>query len=492
MRGLVLLIALALVTVGCTSGPDPPPPDDGGDGDDGDTGALAGTTTDGDDGGDGGDGGADEDDPTDDEEAEAPPGPDDTGDDAPGPNGSVSVHYLDVGQGDASVWALPGGGVAIYDCGGSSEPVALAALEATLAELGLAPGDTIDLLVVSHGHLDHVRACDELLDRYHVAHLYDAFYNGTDTTQAYQAFRTKALAEGATLHGPWADPEVPSLEVFARGDAIVLPAAAHEAGLTATVLWPGELEDIDWDEIAEVSLVVRLSLGSVDLCFQGDIEDGQEQTIAALTEDLDCEVYLVGHHGSKHASSAVWLTALDPEWAVVSFGDNSFGHPTPEALCRVQAVGAEVYATHRLGDIVVTTDGTNVTVTPDQPEAIDYCATGASYWDGEAPSASEGPPLTVTARADPADPCRFSTVSVHVNVLDANDHPVAGATVETTWHYASSTPSETARTDPDGNATVSRSIGAASTSHTVTIDVRASHGTASGATTTSFTPRACP
>jgi beta-lactamase superfamily II metal-dependent hydrolase len=71
---------------------------------------------------------------------------------------------------------------------------------------------------------------------------------------------------------------------------------------------------------------------------------------------------------------------MGPSLALVSFGENSYGHPTADALCRVQQSGALVYATHRVGNLVARTDGVGITVSPSAPEMQDYCVAGASYW----------------------------------------------------------------------------------------------------------------
>ncbi len=74
-------------------------------------------------------------------------------------------------------------------------------------------------------------------------------------------------------------------------------------------------------------------------------------------------VLKVGHHGSKYSSSASFLKAVKPHIAVISVGaDNRFGHPAPETLARLAAVGATVYRTDQHGTIVVTTNGQTVDV----------------------------------------------------------------------------------------------------------------------------------
>lgn len=412
-------------------------------------------------------------------------------------SGEVRVHVLDVGQGDATVWQLPGDGIVLYDCGASASTADQDPVTRFLEdEIGLVPGDRIDLLIVSHGHLDHVRECEEVLEAYDVDQIVDLWYTGDDRTQAYRAFQAAVLAEGAGL---WTVEEVPEISDdrrLAAGDRLPLPAAAREAGLVAQVLWPPGPMVEAWDGIAEASVTVRLTHGTVDLCFQGDISTVQEAAILALAPGLGCEGYLVGHHGSAHASSQTWLAQLAPEAAVASFGDNPYGHPAPEALCRIQSADARLYTTHRLGTVTLTSDGGDLNVTPDRPEPRGYCQPGASYWD-QAPAQRSGgrPPidgeLTVEARPDRPEPCRYTDVTVHVHVTDGQENGVANATVETTWRFKTSSPQETAVTDADGRANLTRYISGASAGYTVEVEVRAWTGDHGGQTAASFTPQDC-
>ncbi|HUR63443.1 MAG TPA: MBL fold metallo-hydrolase [Candidatus Thermoplasmatota archaeon] len=295
------------------------------------------------------------------------------------PSGVLKVHYVNVGQGDGTIWELPGGGTVVFDCGPAAGSSAANPMATYLrATLGLAAGSHIHALVASHGHLDHIGGCQEIFQDYVVENVYDTWYTGTDAPQSYQAFRDQVRAEGAVLHDLADDPAIAGDVQFRKGDALALPASATAAGASAQILWPAGAAP-SWGNIADSSIVVHLTLGSVDYCFQGDVESPQEASLAGAA-GIDCEIYLMGHHGSKYASSAGWLGKLHPKLAPVSFGANGYGHPTPEALCRVQQAGAKVYATHRLGAIVIQTDGTATTVTPDQPETKDYCASGASYW----------------------------------------------------------------------------------------------------------------
>lgn len=295
----------------------------------------------------------------------------------------LRVTYVNVGQGDGIVWQLPGGAVVVYDCG----PAATAAtnpVTAYLRSIGLPAGSHIHALIASHGHLDHIAGCEEVLAEYVVDHVYDTWYTGTDAPQSYTTFRSQVTAEATTLHDIQDDPSVADVQ-FQQWDDLGLPGA-----VSAQIMWP-PLPALNWDHIAEASIAIRLTLGSVDFCFQGDIETAQEASLATESRDLNCEVFLGGHHGSRYATSSPWLSKMDPEYAPVSFGTNSYGHPTADALCRLQAAGAAIYATHRLGTITIQTDGTQVEVMPATPETANYCSTGADYWS-TSPGGTPPPP----------------------------------------------------------------------------------------------------
>jgi beta-lactamase superfamily II metal-dependent hydrolase len=296
---------------------------------------------------------------------------------------ALAVAFVDVGQGDGTAWKLPDGSIAVYDCGPPGSAPGASPVVRELHALGLPRGGSVALLVASHGHADHVGACADVVREFRVAHTYDPGYRGPDAPPGYRAFEAALAARGGVLHalarptGP-ADPHA-----FRAGDALALPPAAEAAGVRAEVLWPPASELPGWSRIADASIVVRLSYGATSFCFQGDIAAQQERAVEARLAGRGCTVLLVGHHGSRYASSAPWLRAAHPRIGVVSFGANPFGHPASEALCRVQRAGAAVYATQRDGTVVVSSDGREVRVLGGaRPEQQDYCAPGATYAGG--------------------------------------------------------------------------------------------------------------
>lgn len=305
----------------------------------------------------------------------APVAPADGAPSAPLATGLLRVHVIDVGQGDATVWELPDGSLVVYDCGPSAPDAASNPLVRYVQDALQRPaGARLHMLVASHGHLDHVGGCEELLATYAFDHVVEAWYEGDDAPASYRRFLDDTRAEGAALH---------TLATLGGAADLPLPPGAVAAGVRAHLLWPSALP-ASWDDIAQASLVVRLTHGDSSFCFQGDIERAQERALAQRAGDLSCDFHLVGHHGSRYASDEAWLARMQPQVAVVSFGENDYGHPTSDALCRVQTAGASVYATHRAGNVVVASDaegGVRVQNGAD-PETRDYCGEGTDYWSG--------------------------------------------------------------------------------------------------------------
>jgi hypothetical protein len=109
------------------------------------------------------------------------------------------------------------------------------------------------------------------------------------------------------------------------------------------------------------SIVLRLDYRSASFLLTGDSEAPTEEHLLASGRNLRARVLKVAHHGSRHASTAAFLEAVRPAEAVISCGaGNYYGHPSPETLARLGAVGARVWRTDTNGDVVATTDGERI------------------------------------------------------------------------------------------------------------------------------------
>ncbi|HOB89728.1 MAG TPA: hypothetical protein PKG74_00135 [Candidatus Colwellbacteria bacterium] len=129
-----------------------------------------------------------------------------------------------------------------------------------------------------------------------------------------------------------------------EGDRVVFKDSRIE------VLSPGKEKALK--DVNESSLVLLLDTGSVKALFTGDIGMATEERITEK-RDLSAEVLKVGHHGSKYSSAEEFLNRVRPAAAVIEVGKNSYGHPTPEVVERLEKSGAAIYRTDLLGTIRV-------------------------------------------------------------------------------------------------------------------------------------------
>lgn len=243
------------------------------------------------------------------------------------PNGKLRLHFVDVGQGDATLAMLPGGTVVVVD--GGPDWSLLSAVGEHLPFFSR----KIDLLVLTHPHLDHVASLPELVQRYHIGAVLMA---GTP----YPSGRYAAFAEALQQRG------VPVLDVRQRHIAL-------ESGATLDVLWPPPAAvGMAAKDVNAVSVVTLLTAAGHRVLLTGDAEKNAERALLSAKIDLRADVLKVGHHGSRDSSTAEFLRAVRPAIAIVSSGSgNTYGHPHPEALQRLQAVEARVLRTDTVGTI---------------------------------------------------------------------------------------------------------------------------------------------
>jgi len=241
----------------------------------------------------------------------------------------TKVHFIDVGQADSIYIQLPDRNDILIDGGNVADG-------SIVVNYLVAQGvDDIELMIATHPHEDHIGGLPVVLDAFVVERIIDS---GKEyTSSIYRTYLEKAQAEGAVY-----EPDNRQLLTFGN--------------VTLQIITGNEI----WSDINDYSVVCRLDTGEIEFMFMGDAETPVE---SAIQGDITAEVLKVGHHGSNSSSSANFLSQVNPRVAVISVGDgNSYGHPTTEALSRLQAAGAAVYRTDLNGHIVVATDGRSYSV----------------------------------------------------------------------------------------------------------------------------------
>jgi competence protein ComEC len=132
--------------------------------------------------------------------------------------------------------------------------------------------------------------------------------------------------------------------------------------VAGSVLWPEE-DSPGRSAKNDDSLVLRLTDGAETFLLAGDIERPSERSILADEQAVTANFLKVAHHGSKTSTTDAFLSSAHPAFAAISVGrDNSFGHPSPEVIGRLEEAGVRVYRTDHDGAITVSTDGSSLNV----------------------------------------------------------------------------------------------------------------------------------
>ena len=197
---------------------------------------------------------------------------------------------------------------------------------------------TIDLMILTHPHADHVVGLIELLDRYEVREI---LINGLEhDTSEYRAFIEAVFEHRIPLA------VAREGEAFQFGDDCIL---AIHAVRQNNVHRHSKRTPSD-EDLNDSSIVATLTYNSHVFLLMGDAGEPVERDLLAAGYQTDVDVLKVGHHGSKGASSLPFLKTVRPEVAIISSGaHNSYGHPHRQALQRLKKSGAEVYRTDERG-----------------------------------------------------------------------------------------------------------------------------------------------
>lgn len=257
-------------------------------------------------------------------------------------DGRLRVVFADVGQGDMTVITTPDGYRIVVDGG----PDRIRAAGVLGAELRFWER-SVDLVVLTHPHSDHVTGLTEVLRRYDVKRILQREVE-YDSPQ-YVEWRQAVSHEGAAVMSA-----LPGL-VIAFDDGVFIEVVGPPK-----VLLSNTTSDID-----NASVSIRVVYGAVSFMLTGDTFIEGESLMVRDGTPIDSDVLQVGHHGSRSSSADGFLSTVSPDIAVISAGtDNRFGHPHQETLDTLNQHVSEsrIYITKDRGSVTVVTDGNTLSV----------------------------------------------------------------------------------------------------------------------------------
>jgi competence protein ComEC len=246
----------------------------------------------------------------------------------------LEVNFFDVGQGDAIFIETPTRHQILIDGGPSPKIIEKLAREIPFWDR------SIDLIILTHPEKDHITGLLEVLKRYKVENI---LWTG--------------IVRGIPEYREWLnliEKEKANVKIAKAGQKIFCKNCQWEI----EIFYPFEsLEGEEFEDSNNTSIVSKLIFENSSFLFTGDIYKDVEESLTLTPFDLNSNVLKVAHHGSKTSSSQKFLEKVSPEIAVISVGENKYGHPNKEVLEILEKYGIKTLRTDLDGDIKIESDG---------------------------------------------------------------------------------------------------------------------------------------
>ena len=248
---------------------------------------------------------------------------------------NVTIKFIDVGQGEAILIALPEKTMLI-DAGPTGSAPKIAQV---LQELGR---NKIDYLVATHPDEDHIGGMADVISSTQIGTIYAP--NKTNNTATYRKFLTAIQNNNLQI-------------TLAEAGTIIDQTDSYKL----EILWPKK--DANFPETNDYSIIIKLTVGNKTFLFTGDAP-----TNAILNSNPGhIDVLKLSHHGSRTGTNEQLVRRLSPTYAVLSYAlDNSYGHPMQSVLNALHKHSVEVWGTGANGTITITCDGTTIDISSEK------------------------------------------------------------------------------------------------------------------------------
>lgn len=251
----------------------------------------------------------------------------------PDPN-VMTVHYIDVGQGDSILIQVNNKNLLI-DAGPKSDENELLNY---LSKLNI---DELDYVIATHPHEDHIGNMSEIIDNYNVL----AFYapKVQTTTKTFEKMIDSLKSKGLKIN------------------VIRKDTDSIDLGKNTNVRVFSPMDD-SYDNLNNYSPVIKIQYGNTSFLFTGDAEKDVEEKLLDNNEDVSSDVLKVGHHGSSTSTSRAFLNKVNPSIGIISVGkDNTYNHPNNETINSLKENKVTIYRTDEDGTVILSSDGAKIT-----------------------------------------------------------------------------------------------------------------------------------
>lgn len=252
-------------------------------------------------------------------------------------DGDLKVHFIDVGQAD-SILITQGDHNMLIDAGTNE------AGDTVVEYLNTKGVNSFDYVIGTHPHEDHIGGLDNVINDFNITTL--LLPKATSNTKTFKDVVNAASNKNLKLTVPKVGTK------YKLGEA------------TFEILAPNSEK---YESTNNYSIVIKLTYGKNKFLFTGDAETISENEILANDVDISADLLKIGHHGSYTSTSAKFLEAVNPKYAVICVGkDNKYNHPVKSVMERLKKNNIDVYRTDELGSIIATSDGEKITFNVDK------------------------------------------------------------------------------------------------------------------------------
>lgn len=243
----------------------------------------------------------------------------------------LNIYFIDVGQADACLLEYDGHFMLI-DAGNNSDETSIVKF------LDVHGVKTLDYVIGTHPHADHIGGMDAVIKNFDIEKI----------------FMPKVQADTQTF-------EDVLIAMEQKGLSVNTPIAGNEFlfnGIQIQILAPVK----NYEDINNNSIVLKLTYGDISCLFTGDIEADAETDILHES-DISADIIKLAHHGSDTSSTTTFMKAVNPQFAIISVGENNtYGHPNEMVLNQLTNQGIQSYRTDKSGTIKITTNGETIDI----------------------------------------------------------------------------------------------------------------------------------